>query len=240
MPGDFQGNLTVSEKRRFYKEVAISPGLGILLDGKPVKTPLKAPLELPSPALASAVAAEWQAQGSTINPHSMPLTKLANTAIDRASGELKAIRRDILAYAGNDLVCYRAEAPAGLVVRQAHAWDPVLAWARQKTGVEWRTTTGLRHIEQQPEALKALADLLPERPFELVGCHALTTLSGSALLALMLLEEAISVENAWQSACAEEFWQRDQWGEDGEATARIEAQFREFGAAYQFVNLARM
>lgn len=225
--------------RRFYKQVSVSATLGILLDGKTVKTPLKAELALPTPALAAAVAAEWAAQAEVINPHAMPLTKLANTAIDRTAGNGEAITRDILAYAGNDLVCYRADYPQDLAARQAREWDPVLAWVKDRTGRAFRPTQGVGHVPQEPEALAALRPLLPDDPFLLVGYHALTTLSGSALLAMMTAERALPPPQAWEAATLDEQWQAEQWGWDSEAAAAHEARWIEFRAAAEFVYLAK-
>lgn len=224
--------------RRFYKQVSLSENLGIRLDGRAVRTPSKAELLLPTQALAEAVAEEWQAQIDVIDPATMPLTKYANTAIDRAGSQSEAIRQDILSYAANDLVCYRVEAPVELAKRQAGLWDPAVAWAEHRTGYRWHVTSGLKHVEQPGAALASLKQSVPVDNFSLVGCHGLTTLSGSALLALMLLEGAISVETAWQAANIEEHWQAEQWGEDAEALARSSGRKAEFQAGARFTSLA--
>lgn len=224
--------------RRFYKQVSLSENLGIRLDGRAVRTRSKAEMLLPSRALAEAVAEEWRAQVDVIDPATMPLTKYANTAIDRAGSQSEAIRQDILSYAANDLVCYRVDAPSELASRQAEMWDPVVAWAEQRTQHRWQITSGLKHVEQPAAALDTLQNLIPTDSFSLVGCHGLTTLSGSALLALMLLEGAISVETAWQAANIEEHWQAEQWGEDAEALARSSGRKAEFQAAARFTSLA--
>ena len=142
--------------KRFYKSVAVTDQLGIALDGRNVKTPLKAPLVLPTRALAEAVAAEWDAQIDVINPHAMPLTKLANTAIDRAIAEKSKIAAEILEFAGSDMVCYRAESPAGLVLRQTTHWDPIIAWAKADLKVDFATVSTITHKRQSPAALQAL------------------------------------------------------------------------------------
>ena len=95
---------------------------------------MKAKLLLPSAALAQAVADEWRNQVKVINPALMPLTKLANTAIDRVGAERAHIIGEVVSFAGNDLVCYRAEQPAALVELQALHWDKVLLWAQQGLG----------------------------------------------------------------------------------------------------------
>ena len=136
--------------KRFYKSVAATDQLGIALDGRSVKTPLKAPLVLPTRALAEAVAAEWDAQIDVINPHAMPLTKLANTAIDRAIPEKSKIVAEILEFAGSDMICYRAESPAGLVQRQKTHWDPIIAWAKTDLKVEFKVVNTITHKRQSP------------------------------------------------------------------------------------------
>lgn len=234
-PRDGSGRLL---PKRFYKHVEVSAANDILLDGRTVRTPLKMELVLPTAGLASAIAAEWDAQKDFINPHAMPLTRLANTALDRGSAHAEAIKAEIMGFAACDLVCYRAESPPGLVARQSAAWDPVIAWSSQMTGPGWQVTTGVRHVEQPKALLASLAQHLPKDAFRLVGCHALTTLSGSALLALMLTEGAIEAEQAWAAACIDEQWQAEQWGHDAEAAARSASRAIEFAAAASFVNLA--
>ena len=118
--------------RRFYTAASVGEGRRILLDGKKVKTPGRRDLALPTDALAGAIADEWNAQDRKIDPRSMPLTGLANAAIDRIAPEPAAFARGLAAYGESDLLCYRAEGPAPLVARQAERWDPILAWAEQR------------------------------------------------------------------------------------------------------------
>jgi chaperone required for assembly of F1-ATPase len=227
--------------KRFYKSVAVTDQLGIALDGRNVKTPLKALLVLPNRALAEAVAAEWEAQIEVINPHAMPLTKLANTAIDRAAAEKSKITAEILEFAGSDMVCYRAENPEGLVLRQTAHWDPIIAWARSELKASFATVSTITHKRQSDEALQALeTHIAALDQFSFVAIHNLTTLSGSALLATMIAAGKISVDAAWLAANVDEDWQIATWGKDTEAMIRREGRLSEFLACAKFLNLARI
>jgi chaperone required for assembly of F1-ATPase len=226
--------------KRFYKSVAVTDQFAIALDGRNVKTPLKAPLVLPTRALAEAVAAEWDAQIDVINPHAMPLTKLANTAIDRAVPEKSKIVAELLEFAGSDMVCYRAESPAGLVQRQITHWDPIIAWAKTDLKVGFITVCTITHKNQSPAALQALeASIMALDPFSFVAIHNLTTLTGSVLLATMLAMGKIPTEAAWRAANVDEDWQIETWGEDADAMARRTERLNEFSASVKFLNLAR-
>jgi chaperone required for assembly of F1-ATPase len=195
---------------------------------------------LPTRALAEAVAAEWDAQIDVINPHGMPLTKLANTAIDRAIPEKSKIVAEILEFAGNDMICYRAESPAGLVQRQKTHWDPIIAWTKTDLKADFAVVNTITHKRQSPTALQALeAHIELLDPFSLVAVHNLTTLTGSALLAAKLAVGKIPTEAAWRAANVDEDWQIETWGEDAEATARRTERLNEFSASVKFVNLAR-
>jgi chaperone required for assembly of F1-ATPase len=225
--------------KRFYKTVSVTERQGIALDGRGVKTPLKAPLILPTSALAAAVAEEWQAQGEFINPHAMPLTKLSNTAIDRATAEKTNIAAEILEFAGSDMVCYRAEAPQGLVIRQTKHWNPVVAWAESELDARFATVSTLTHMRQSDAALAAIEKhVLALDPFTFTAVHSLTNLTGSALLAIMLAADGVSVENAWAAANVDEDWQIETWGRDDEAMGRRAGRWDEFSGCVKFARLA--
>ena len=225
--------------KRFYKSVAVTDQLGIALDGRNVKTPLKAALVLPTLPLAEAVAAEWDAQVDVINPHAMPLTKLANTAIDRATTEKSKITAEILEFAGSDMVCYRVERPAGLVLRETTHWDPIIAWAKADLNVDFVTVSTVIHRRQSSSALRDVeAHIKSLDPFSFVAVHNLTTLTGSALLAAMTAAGKIPADAAWLATNVDEDWQIETWGEDAEAAARRAGRFNEFSACVRFVNLA--
>jgi chaperone required for assembly of F1-ATPase len=226
--------------KRFYKEAAVSRGGEVVLDARPVRTPAKNPLALPTPALAEAVAAEWNAQGEKIEPRTMPLTGLANAAIDRVAPDKEAFASGLSAYGESDLLCYRAEGPASLVERQAAHWDPLLAWARRRYDVDFEVTTGIMHRAQPEGTVVQLRHAVVSRtPWELAALSPLVTISGSLVIALALIEEAIGVGTAWAAATVDEAWQAEQWGEDAEATARLEARRAEVEAAERFLKLLR-
>jgi chaperone required for assembly of F1-ATPase len=229
--------------KRFYKEASVGEGDGgfeVLLDGKPVKTPAKRPLALPSRPFAAAVAAEWAGQGETINPGAMPLTKLANVAIDRVAEERNAVMGEIAKYAGTDLICYRAGEPEGLVAAQKAAWDPVLDWVREAIGARFVCAEGVRHVTQSPETLAAVRAEIDKiaSPFGLAALASATALSGSALIALALAKGRLSADAAWNAAQVDEDWNVGRWGDDAEAAARRAARRAEFDAAARVLALS--
>ena len=224
--------------KRFYKMVSVGDDLAILLDGRAVKTPMKQKLILPKRPLAEAVAEEWQAQVKLINPALMPLTKLANTALDRVGTERAHVADEVVGFAGNDLVCYRAAEPAHLVAMQASAWDSVLTWASTALDAQFVTTKGVVHVNQSASAITAIEiHIASLDAFALTAVHNAMTLTGSALLALMLHARAIGAETAWNAAHVDEDFQIAQWGEDDEAAARRENRKTEFNGTAQFMNL---
>jgi chaperone required for assembly of F1-ATPase len=226
--------------KRFYKEAAAGTAGEVLLDERPVRTPGRNPLALPTPALAAAVAAEWNAQGDEVRPRSMPLTGLANAAIDRVGPDKEAFAAGLVLYGESDLLCYRAERPASLVARQSAEWDPLLAWARRRYDVEFEVTDGILHRPQPEGTVAQLRHAVVSRDrWELAALSPLVTISGSLVIALALAEEAIGLEEAWAAATLDEAWQAEQWGEDAEAAARLEARRAEFEAAERFLRLLR-
>jgi chaperone required for assembly of F1-ATPase len=227
--------------KRFYKQATVSPEAGavaILLDGRPVRTPARAPLRVPTEELADAIAGEWNAQSESIEPHSMPLTGLANAAIDRVAPDPAAFGRTLAEYGESDLLCYRAEGPQSLVERQSRVWDPLLGWARTRFGVEIETTAGIMHRPQPAETVDQLGRAVAARgAFQLAGLAPLVTISGSLIIALALADGAIGLETAWDSAMLDEAWQAEQWGADPLAAASLENRRREFEGAYTFLTL---
>ena len=207
---------------RFYREVSVTRGednsYAILLDGKPIKTPAGAAFAVPNAALAEAIAAEWRDQGEKIRPETMPLTKLANTAIDRVAADRRAAIEQILAFARSDVVCYRAEGPQELVQRQSRLWDPLLAWARDRYGATLVCTTGIAFLSQPQDALAALERAVASADdFTLAGLHAAATLAGSVVIALALAERVLSPEQAYAAAELDAIYQAEKWGKDEEA-----------------------
>lgn len=228
--------------KRFYKAASVSETAPyqVLLDGSAVKTPAKRPLVLPTEAAARAVADEWNAQGATINPATMPLTRFANTAIDAVTDTANAVAADIVAYAGRDLLCYRADAPAELSHAQALNWDPVLDWAAKVCDARFTVVAGIMPVDQPESALDAIASALqPHEAFRLTALHVMTTLTGSALLALAHNHGAISSDDAWTAAHVDEDYQIALWGFDEAAAARREARGQEFAAASRLLELLK-
>ena len=229
---------------RFYahagveRDAARPDAFAVLLDGRGVRTPKKGRLAVPSRALAEAIAAEWNGQGERIDPRSMPLTRLANTVIDGVVGREVEVRADVGKYAGSDLVCYRAEAPAALAARQARAWDEVLAWARRDLGACLGLAAGVMPVSQPREALDAVAKVLAQLdPYRLAALHVMTTLTGSVLLALAVVKGRLDAADAWARAHIDEDWQIERWGEDAEAAARRRERWREMEAAARLLAL---
>lgn len=223
--------------KRFYKAVTIADG-AILLDGRPVRTPARAKLVLPSPALAEAVAAEWDAQSEEIDPRSMAMTGLANAAIDRVAPDPAAFAAPLAAYAETDLLCYRADVPDDLVAAQVAAWNPLLDWARTRYDVHFEVTAGIVHVAQPPATVVRLAEALAARDaFALAPMSPLVTISGSLVAALALAEGAIGAEDAFAATHVDELWQAEQWGEDYLATQARELRRADFLAAARFLTL---
>ena len=224
--------------KRFYRPARATPDGAIELDGKPVRTPARQPLVLPTALLAAAVAAEWNAQGDRVDPRTMPLTGLANAAIDRIAPDRDGFARGLAAYGENDLVCYRAEAPARLVERQALHWDPILAWARRRYDVDFEVAGGIVHKPQPRATIDRLSHaVLACSPFELAALSPLVTVSGSLLITLALAEGAIDLETAWAAGVLDELWQAERWGEDAEAARALASRRSDFEAAHCFLTL---
>ena len=227
--------------KRFWKSADVAEEVGgwaVVLDGKPVKTPMRAPLVVPAESLARAIAAEWNSIEGEIDPRAMPLTGLANAAIDRASPDAAAFAVALAKYAEADLTCYRAEGPRELLARQEQTWDPLLSWARRRFDVDFRTTTGVVHVDQPPATVERLSHAVSALDeFRLAGLSPLVTIGGSLLAALAILEGEMSAESAWQAVTLDERWQLEQWGADPEAEQRLEHSRRDFLAAAQFLQL---
>jgi chaperone required for assembly of F1-ATPase len=232
-----------SLRKRFYERAHVAEtdggGAQILLDGKPVKTPARNALAAPTRALADAIAAEWDAQKDVVDPASMPLTRLANSAIDAVSNAAVPVADEVAEYLGTDLLCYRADAPAGLIDKQSVAWDPVLAWAREQFGARFALAQGVVHVPQPREAIAAVRAAIPGDPWRLAAVSSITTLTGSALLALALAHDALDARTAWAAAHVDEDWQVSQWGKDDLALERRAFREAEFRAAVTVLKLAK-
>jgi chaperone required for assembly of F1-ATPase len=231
------------KRKRFYAAATVAPRengrFGIELDGRPIKTPAGHALAAPTQVLAEAIAGEWNAQGADIVPASLPLTRLANSAIDAVEERKGDVVQDIVNYAASDLLCYRAASPVGLVTNQARVWDPILAWVRTEYDAPFNVGTGVKHIEQPLASLDVVREVITAfGPFRLAALHVITTLSGSALIALAHAKRFLDTEAAWEAANVDEHWQASQWGEDFEAAQRQEKRLSEFLNASRFFDLA--
>jgi chaperone required for assembly of F1-ATPase len=221
--------------KRFYKLATAEPvqgGFALRLDGRGARTPARHPLVVKDNRVADALAAEWNAVGERIDPTSMPLTRLINSAIDRVAGEMAAVRQDIVAYAGTDAVCYRAEGPESLISAENAAWDPLLAWVREALGVRFVLAGGIMHVRQEDATLAAFGEALkPLDSLQLAALHVITTLTGSAIVGLALARGRLTPDQAWDAAHVGEDWQMQQWGRDEMALQRRAARRAEFDAA---------
>ncbi|MCH8685994.1 ATP12 family chaperone protein [Pedomonas mirosovicensis] len=229
--------------KRFYKQVSIAPtegGYQIHLDGRPVRTPSKAVLVVPGKALAEAVAQEWDAQVETIEPAAMPLTRHANTVLDRVALHRDAVVEEIARYGETDLICYRAEWPTELAERQCRTWDPLVDWARRRYDVSLTTVSGIMHQPQGDETLERLTRSVESlSDWQLAPLHTLTTITGSLVIGLALLEGEVSPEQAWEAGQLDELFQAEKWGEDELAVKAHEARRVDLLSAARFLELLR-
>jgi len=227
--------------KRVYKQAAARAaegGWGVALDGRPMRTPAKHELIVPSAALAEAVAAEWDAQQDEIRPATMPLTRLAATAIDRTRTQRELVAAETANYAGTDLVCYRADHPPALIARQHAGWQPLIDWAMQRYDAALAVTSGIVPQPQSPAALKAFAAAVAAQDdFRLTALHAMTTACGSLVIALALIEGRLDAAAAFAVSQLDETFQIEAWGEDAEAAARRRGLAEDIEAAARFVQL---
>lgn len=227
--------------RRFWQQAEAVPedgGWGVSLDGKPVRTPGRAVLFVPTEALGRAIADEWNGVGDTLDPRALPLTGLANAAIEKIAPDREAFVATLANYAQGDLACYRAESPPELVGRQAASWDSLLAWARRRFDVDFRITSGIMHVDQPPGTVERLTHALAVLdPFRLAGLSPLVTIGGSLVAALAVLEHALTANEAWDAVSIDDRWQIERWGADEEAVKSLENRRRDFFAAARFLEL---
>ncbi len=227
--------------KRFWTTAEAVPsdeGWRVELDGKPLLTPARAPLIVPGEPLGRAIADEWAKVKDRADPLAMPLTALANAALDRVAPDPAGFAAGLARYAEGDLACYQAETPRGLAELQAQSWDSLLAWARRRFDVDFVTTCGIVHVPQPAATVDRLTHRVSALdPFRLAGLAPIVTIGGSLIAGLALLEGAISVEEAWQAVTIDERWQLDQWGADAEAQAALDNRRREFFAAARFLEL---
>jgi chaperone required for assembly of F1-ATPase len=227
--------------KRFWKEagaVEAEGGWTVELDGKPLRTPARKALTVPTEALARAIAGEWNAAEEQIDPNELPLTGIANAAIDRVAADPVAFAAGLASYGESDLLCYRAEGPRELVRRQEARWDELLAWGRRRFDVDFETTSGIVHVAQPEPTIQRLSHAVATLdPFRLAGLSPLVTIGGSLLAALAVLEGQAAPESAWEAVTVDEQWQGEQWGADAEAQAALDARQKGFFAGARFLDL---
>ncbi|WP_158969158.1 ATP12 family chaperone protein [Chachezhania sediminis] len=228
--------------KRFWKSAEVidgAAGFGVALDGRPVRTPGKSLLRVPTRAMAQAVADEWNAVETLVLPDRMPMTRRANSSIEKVAPQKDGVVEMLAAYGDADLLCYRADHPEGLVERQKAAWDPALDWAAQTLGARLEPRTGLMHRPQDPKALARLEERLAAFDhFQLTGVHDLVTLSGSLVLGLAATAGWKTPEEIWDISRVDETWQQEQWGADDEAAEAALARRNGFLDAMLFFQLA--
>lgn len=229
--------------KRVYQSVSVEPvegGFEIRLDGRPVRTPERSRLLVPNRALADAIRAEWEAQAVEVRPATMPLTQLASTALDRTGPQRAAIVDGVLAFAGTDLLCYRADRPAGLVARQAEIWQPLLDWLALRHDALLHVATAIIAVEQPPEALTALRNAVASLDaWQLAGLQNAVAAAGSLVVALALLEGEVDAAGAFAAAELDATFQIEQWGEDAEAARRRQALRDDLAATERFLRLLK-
>ncbi|PJE31737.1 Chaperone required for the assembly of the F1-ATPase [Pseudooceanicola antarcticus] len=227
--------------RVFWTEARAVPATGgytVELDGRPVRTPAKAPLVVPSEPLAQALAGEWAVQTEVVDPTIMPLTRTANSAIDKVTHQHADVAEMLAAYGDADLLCYRADSPAELVDRQNREWDPVLDWAASELGARLAPRQGILHAPQDPVALETLRSRVHALdPFELAAFHDLVAISGSLVLGFASFLTNWTGDRLWEISRLDETWQEEQWGVDDEAREVAALKKAAFDDARRFMSL---
>lgn len=235
--------MTEWKARRFWTAARVEDtgqGFQVLLDARPVRTPGKLALILPTVALAEAVAAEWDAQSEVIDPNAMPLTRAANSAIEKVAPKRDDVADMLAAYGGTDLLSYRAERPVELVRRQAEAWDPLVDWAATELRAPLRITHGVIPIDQDVRSLSQLRLHLTELDaFGLTALHDLVTLPGSLILGLAVIRGRLDAETAFRLSRVDEDFQIERWGADDEAQAAAEGRKQAMLASERLWHLSR-
>jgi chaperone required for assembly of F1-ATPase len=231
-------NTRAPQRKRFYTEAGVTGadgGFAITLDGKPIKTPSGRVITIPVLEIADAVAAEWAAQKEMIDPLTMPMTRFANSVVEAVVDRLQLVRDDVAKYLQSDLLFYRAGHPEALVAREARHWDPVLFWAADTFGAHFILAEGLLHVRQPDEAVEAARAALPQNPWSVAAAHVVTTLTGSALLALALVRGRLDADAVWAAAHVDEDFNAEQWGADEEVLGRRAAREADFRAAVRIL-----
>ncbi|QOZ26550.1 ATP12 family chaperone protein [Bradyrhizobium sp. CCBAU 51753] len=227
-------HIRTPQRKRFYTSAGVAEadgGFSVTLDGKPIRSPSGKPIVVPVRAIADAVATEWNVQGETIDPLTMPLTRLANSVVEGVIDRVDEVADDAAKFLGSDLLFYRAGHPETLVAREAQHWDPVLFWAADTLGAHFVMAEGVMHVGQPESAIRAARAAFPSDPWSVAALHVVTTLTGSALLALALAHGFRDEDQVWAAAHVDEDWNIEKWGVDEEVAARRAARLVDFRAA---------
>lgn len=233
--------------KRFWDEVSVAPngqGHAILLDGRPMHLPGGGVLGIGPSRLAHAIAEEWRlaggGKGGEMSFADTPLTRLAGTAQDRIAPDPATTADAIARYGESDLLCYRAEAPAALVQRQARGWQPWLDWAALAYDAPLRITIGVGYVRQHRDSIAAL-----RRAVAALDIHALAALGvavpamGSLVLGLALAEQRIDAETAHALGALDELFEAEKWGADEEAVQRRIGVAADIALAARYIALTR-
>ena len=229
----------VPQRKRFYTSAGVAEadgGFAVTLDGKPIRTPSGRQVVAPRRGIAEAIAAEWNAQGEMINLLTMPLTRFANSVVEAVADRADAVADDVAKYLSTDLLFYRAGHPEALVAKEAAHWDPVLFWASETLGAHFILAEGIVHVAQPETAVAAVRGAFPYDPWSIAALHVVTTLTGSALLALALAHGVRDADQVWAAAHVDEDWNIEKWGMDEEVAARRAARLVDFRAAVRILN----
>ncbi|MHB1103144.1 MAG: ATP12 family chaperone protein [Devosia sp.] len=241
--GRAQAHARQTLSKRFYKGTGVVPvegGFAVTLDGRSTKTSGMKPIVVPVAPLATAMAAEWAAQDEFIEPETMPLVRLVNAAIESGDERVVALREEIVKYAGNDLLLYRADTPQELVTEQERLWDAALVKVAGHFEVSFQPTIGIIHQSQPAVTLAKLADTLRgEGLLVLTALVSITSITGSGLLAIALWRQLLTPDEVWEAAHVDEDYNVRVWGIDAEAMLRRRKRKREFDAAVQVLDYLR-
>src|SRR5436189_849987 len=226
-------------RKRFYAKAGIVETMGgfaVTLDDKPIRTPAGRQVVVPARAIADAIAAEWDGQKELIEPLTMPMTRFANSVVEAVVDRVEAVREDMAKYFETDLLFYRAGHPEALVAREAAHWDPLLFWAADTLGAHFILAEGVVHVRQPDAAVQAARAAFPDDPWSIAALHVVTTLTGSALLALALAHGVLDPDSVWAAAHVDEDWNAERWGVDEEVAARRATRLVDFRAAASILN----
>jgi chaperone required for assembly of F1-ATPase len=226
------------QRKRFYTSAGVAEadgGFAVTLDSKPIRTPSGRQVVVPTRGIAEAIAAEWNAQDEMIDPLTMPLTRFANSVVEAVADRVDAVADDVAKYLGTDLLFYRAGHPEALVAKEAAHWDPILFWAADTLGAHFILAEGIVHVAQPEQAVAAARGAFPNDPWSIAALHVVTTLTGSALLALALAHGVRDAEQVWAAAHVDEDWNIEKWGMDEEVAARRAARLVDFQAAVRIL-----